>query len=720
VGIAPTFNDPVISSCPPISEEDFNFALLCSERRPTKAELYSRHLEQERRLAKCRAAAVDFSTPLHVLAECGDAAQRRYDFIPGTGIRVTNLYPRQNRVKSKNFVPYVRSVPAPRLVCVESNPGPPNPASSQAILKMVQSIVTKHPDVTHVSATICGDDIHYEFTIPSSDKDSSDEEDSDLEVDSPITVSSAPIMGVEEFPSKYAKLIADPQKGNAACRCLPGQLCGLHTSCFEALPPFVSNFASPPKEVPAPRLVGIEPNPGPQGKTKKLAKKMVAMAIAKPSKSKKLKRSLTAAALRPRQAGFKGHGDYREIIDDLGGVAKKAVGQLGSWLSGKAMSLFGMGDYSSHESAGTLKLDDSKIESNSLIVGTSPPTVRNRGQAFVFRHREYVADVQPSVNFQVSSYKINPGNSALFPWLSGLSDGFEEYQITGMLVEYKPLVSAVSANSIGAVVISTEYNPTKPNFTTKAQMENYEYATSCAPHHCMLHAIECNPQETVAPHKQILFGSVPSGQDPRFYYWANMQVATQGQANTTGVIGELWVTYEILCYKPIFAIGQGLNLLSDHYAYLISGNNVAVLTPSTTNALVPRPGSLLGTTISTNGTITFPSNITTGYYLVTVSLACATGFANSCNLIAASQVLANCAFVNMYTAGGVPGQSPLPGATTSSWVVATQGNATTTFVLSINAPSATQASIQLATTINLTGATNFADVVITQLNGSLT
>lgn len=442
---------------------------------------------------------------------------------------------------------------------------------------------------------------------------------------------------------------------------------------------------------------GEAKNPGPPKsankkvgkKMKKAVKAMVGSGAYK--KKKPAKSGLVAQALRPKQAGFKGKGDYGE---DLGS-------SLGGWLGKKASglfkSIFGLGDYSHNEAP----------EKNSLVAGTSPPAVMNKGQAFIFRHREYITDIQSSVNFTNVTYPLNPGQFKLFPWLAPLASAFEEWKPLGMLVEYKSLTSPLAPNSSGSVTISTEYNPTKPPFTSKIQAENAEYATSCRPCDSMLHAIECEPKECPVNVLQVRIGGVPAGQDVRFYDLANIQIMTQGQASST-VIGELWATYEFAFYKPLFNTGLGLNILTDKY-HLGACQTSAPLGTFFQSV----PGSLIGSAI-TGTTVTLPSSISTGEYLVSLQW-----FAAGNTLTAGSWTLtpSNATVLNMFSSSTGPDQLPYSSVLTNVGGVGMAQNFLN-FVLSVNAPGASQASVLIA--CNTSGLTSCAgDLIITQINGSV-
>jgi len=441
--------------------------------------------------------------------------------------------------------------------------------------------------------------------------------------------------------------------------------------------------------------------------------------------------SLMATAMDNSQSGFSGHGDYKKRVKGRGGYVGDLLGglggKLGSWIDNAASSLFsGHGDYKDELTV----LSSHDVDQNSLLCGTQPPEIKNKGQAFIFRHREYVQDVTSSVAFNNSSFIINPGNITLFPWLSSLAAAFEEFEVLGMIAEFKPLISLTSTNANGAVVFATEYNVLKPNFSSKIQMENYEYATSCAPYQSMFHAIECAPNQTAlgSAHRYVNFGALPANADARLYNLGNLQLALQGQSSAT-TVGEFWITYEIAFYKPLFSVGLGLNAQVDHFGYQTTGGTNVCLPNS---GVAPTPlFSTLGCTISGGGLIQFPSRIQAGYFLVSISLADSGNFANSCNITEANAV-ANSTVSGTQTVSlvkiwnsqaGTAQAAYLPGEyLPGTYNLACAGgaaNSTILMLVKINAPGNIQAQFQptLSTTSHTTIST--VDVLISQTNAGL-
>lgn len=237
----------------------------------------------------------------------------------------------------------------------------------------------------------------------------------------------------------------------------------------------------------------------------------------------------------------------------LGGPAGAAmgagIGKAGGNLLGK---IFGSGDYQvSNVSA---------IKQNSLVQANANniPQFGTGRVAVNFTHREFLGDVfsaSTANTFKIDSYPINPGQSDTFPWLSGVVGAkFQQYRINGMWFEFRTM-SADALNNVntalGSVVMSTDYDSADATFTSKQQMENTEYGVSCKPSVCMLHAIECARSQTPVSELYIRAWDVPPGKDIRLYDLGRFSIATTGVQGTNVNLGELWVTYNIDCFKAI-------------------------------------------------------------------------------------------------------------------------------------------------------------------------
>lgn len=243
----------------------------------------------------------------------------------------------------------------------------------------------------------------------------------------------------------------------------------------------------------------------------------------------------------------------------LGGVAQKAI-----------KALTGFGEY---------KAGEFPIVKNAVLEAGDPPKVWNGGKDNIVRHREYIQDIYSGVAgstgnaapspFKVDSFSINPAVVRTFPWLSNIAARYEQWEIEGMLFEYKSMFSDAAVQvggSLGTVIMATEYNAALPPFASKIVMENYEYAQSDKPSRSMIHPIECSGH--LSPLKELWVrapGQIISGQDIKTYDFGNFQIASQGIPVTgqAAPLGELWVTYQIRLIKP-----KIFTYLDSGFAYL--------------------------------------------------------------------------------------------------------------------------------------------------------
>jgi len=174
----------------------------------------------------------------------------------------------------------------------------------------------------------------------------------------------------------------------------------------------------------------------------------------------------------------------------------------------------------------------------------------------VITHREFIQDVISSPTagaFTSLTGPLNPGQPALFPWLATIAQNYEEYEILGMIFEFKSMSGQTTSSSntaLGSVILATLYDPTKPAFATKAEMENYEFAQSCKPSESVMHAVEC--KKVLTPVKSLYVRTTPSSAltDLRWTDFGNFTIATVGLPGTNVNVGELWVSYKIALRKP--------------------------------------------------------------------------------------------------------------------------------------------------------------------------
>ena len=217
-----------------------------------------------------------------------------------------------------------------------------------------------------------------------------------------------------------------------------------------------------------------------------------------------------------------------------------AGGALGTSLGAAISKWMGTGDY--------------EITRNSLVAKAAAgiPSMHNTGQTVVVRHKEYVGQILGSSAFTVQyEFGINPANATLFPWLSRIARGFQEYAIKGMVYHYVPTSGAysTSGSALGSVMIQTSYRANEQAPVSKQEMLNEYWANEVVPYETMAHPIECDPKENPFA---IHYVRDPTAivSEPLLYDMGRTFVATAGNPSTA-VLGDLWVTYEIELKKPL-------------------------------------------------------------------------------------------------------------------------------------------------------------------------
>lgn len=293
--------------------------------------------------------------------------------------------------------------------------------------------------------------------------------------------------------------------------------------------------------------------PNTTSKSKKVARVRPARKARQPQR-KQRNRSRTSSKTRgrqkpnriaqPEQAGIMSclkAGLAPGTFSSVGAAAGSAFGPVGTLVGRSAGDLIsqitGFGDY--------------VVKRNSIVAGsvasTTVPTFSGDAQGLRVKHREFIQDITGSTNFSTAIFQdVNPTNQYIFPWLSQIATSFEEYELHGLVFEFRSTSEFSTTNpALGTVVMCGIYDVTKPEFTTKQQMEQYEFSVSIKPNMDGMVPFECARSQEITANLLVGPGSGPA----QLYQLANLQVATQGQPSAY-VVGELWVTYDISFKKP--------------------------------------------------------------------------------------------------------------------------------------------------------------------------
>lgn len=261
---------------------------------------------------------------------------------------------------------------------------------------------------------------------------------------------------------------------------------------------------------------------------------------------------------------------------------------IGDSLQKMALSTFkritGMGDYK-------LSPNIKDLSSNSMMQKFAPaaPKFGNTASSFVFEHAEFLGDINGSTNLQVANYNINPLDPVTFPWLSQVASSFESYQIEGMLVRFESTSGQATGTNtaVGTVMSYIAYDINDPAPTSKQTILQYDGVVDAKASENFLLGVECDPDRLVM--KRLYVGFPPSEAEARFYNFAKIVVANQGQQGTNQ-IGEMWLHYRIRFYV---AKDAGVS----------TGIDPPIATFSSLATPTPASAPFFGTVVGTNPTI---------------------------------------------------------------------------------------------------------------------
>lgn len=188
------------------------------------------------------------------------------------------------------------------------------------------------------------------------------------------------------------------------------------------------------------------------------------------------------------------------------------------------------------------------------------------GEANCVRFQEYLFDLLPAAGtgeggsgsspLDIQTFNIQPGNTTLFPWLSQMSNLYQEYRITALILEFRTMSTDYSTNTtLGSVFMGVNYNSNSIPPTTKQQVEMLEGGVSAKPSQTFLFPIECEKSVNGNVHKYVVYdGAYPSNSfDINLYDWGKLYIGSSGIPNpATGPapLGEVWISYEVMFFKP--------------------------------------------------------------------------------------------------------------------------------------------------------------------------
>lgn len=398
---------------------------------------------------------------------------------------------------------------------------------------------------------------------------------------------------------------------------------------------------------------------------------------------------------------MKGKGDFSADMSNIWQKMKKflpraAGGVIGGmagdpaagWRAGAMFSkhVLGWGDYGVPW----------KVVGNTLMSqGAAPVMGIGRDSEIRVKHKEFVGALMSTTEFTNRVYHINPGQDALFPWLSAVAANFQKYRLEGaMLIFESSIPSGIATfSSLGSVILAANLNPSAPAASTQLEMEQMQFAASCKPSENMAAPIECAPHLGATQGLSVRTGDVPAEASINDYDHGTLQIATVGQPSAGVQLGKLYIVYDLVLQLPRY-LGPG-GMIQNAYH---TGASASAAAPFGTSSaeVFDNVGCTLAPT-----TLTFPRG-SSGLWEVTCD------YAGTAASVAVPTVT--------YTSGCEAGPLLYNSGTTSKSLVPSSGsqtNATFKFVVKVT-DNASPAVVTVGSGTLPTAAT--ADVYVKQLN----
>lgn len=245
-------------------------------------------------------------------------------------------------------------------------------------------------------------------------------------------------------------------------------------------------------------------------------------------------------------------------------------GAIGNWAGKGVRALIGgRGDYHEEHAASGLEVNANSIvqpmTASQVPVFSTPEHLHG---AVRVQHREYLADINTSVDSILYALRINPSSISTFPWLHSISKNFEQWMALGVVFEFVSTAGNAfsgGAANLGDVNMATLYDVAAEPLITKSQILNHFYSTSAPTSQNLMHAIECAPDDTpVCPRYITHPNANPVTQDRRLEDLGILYILTAG-SQSVYTAGQIWVTYDIVLLKPRLGSIFGVSELPLYY-----------------------------------------------------------------------------------------------------------------------------------------------------------
>lgn len=197
------------------------------------------------------------------------------------------------------------------------------------------------------------------------------------------------------------------------------------------------------------------------------------------------------------------------------------------------------------------------VAESKVIRHLGRPNIKPLGNAgdVIVIHREYISDLLASATagaFAVLGVPINPGNSAMFPWLSQLAENFESYTFKTLKFLFE---TSAATSTPGTVLMAVDYDVSDSVPASKLEMMSYRDATRSPAWEC--NVLDCT-KEDLHKRKTYYVNDVSSSggsfapsvlNDLRLDDVGELLIASSN-SSANAQLGEMYVEYEVELKTP--------------------------------------------------------------------------------------------------------------------------------------------------------------------------
>ena len=229
--------------------------------------------------------------------------------------------------------------------------------------------------------------------------------------------------------------------------------------------------------------------------------------------------------------------------------------------------------------------------------------------SMVISHREYLGEISGNTTFGVTSWQVNPGLSTTFPWLSTISNSYEQYKILNMKFSY---VNIAATSERGRVTMAFDYDVLDDAPVSKYELFQVEGATEGA--------LWSTLDMTIKPSAKLFTRpGLITGTDLKTYDHGQLLVGVSNAADTT-VKGELFVEYSVELFHPQpakcsgaeFAFTGGVDAttpFNSSGSYTQYGTLPVSVTSDNQGIVFQSPGRYMISALFTSDGVAIPGNI---------------------------------------------------------------------------------------------------------------